>query len=47
MGENVSYWNAKGLLLTAAIPVMVTFFSVLPTIKLLRKKDMIQIIEGR
>lgn len=47
MGENVTYWNAKGFLLTAAIPIIVTFFSVVPTIKLLRKKDMIQIIEGR
>ena len=47
MGENVTYWNTKGFLLTASIPVIVTFFSVIPTIKLLRKKDMIQIIEGR
>ncbi len=47
MGENVSYWNAKGFLLTAAIPVIVTFFSVAPTIRLLRKKDMIQMIEER
>lgn len=47
MGENVSYWSTKGFFLTAAIPVIVTLFSVMPTVRLLRRKDMIQVIEGR
>lgn len=47
MGENVPLWNQKGFFITMVIPVFVTAFSVRPTAKLLKIKDMIQIIEGR
>lgn len=47
MGESVSYWNARGFMMTAVIPVVVIFSSVIPIIRLLGKKDLIQIIEGK
>lgn len=47
MGEYVSYWNAKGFMVTAIIPLAVIFASVIPIIRLLVKKDMIQIIDGK
>lgn len=46
IGENVPLFAPKGLLVTAAIPVFVTVFSVLPISKLLGKEDLINVIEG-
>lgn len=46
IGEGVPLWDMRGFLITASIPIFVIIFSTIPIIRLLHKKDMIQIIDG-
>ena len=46
MGESVPLYSSKGLLVTAIIPVFVVIASVGPILRLLKKKDLINIIEA-
>jgi len=46
IGDSVHLWSLKGFLVTATIPLFVTIFSVKPILKLLKKEDLINVIEG-
>lgn len=46
MGESIPIWNLKGAIITATIPLFVTIFSVNPILRLLKKKDVMQLIEN-